>query len=179
MEKERLLESLWACMSADASCKGCIYCGEHMGIENCTKKLHDDVKVFMGETFDAGMNKAWQMAINLRYMDYEEKLKIFGLNHDGKEKWVEIMEKFTPQEVKERLDKWNGKHIKPEFIVGDVVHLPGLDEDFAVIATAEEMDENGQMLLRSMKTNKVRFVMEDKAMPTDRHIDLDYWFRKE
>lgn len=60
-------------------------------------------------TYEQGLTDAWKLALRLRYMDYEEKLECFGLEHDGQEKWVEIMEKFTPLEVATMLDEYERK----------------------------------------------------------------------
>ena len=50
---------------------------------------------------------AWRLAIKLRYMDFEDKVKLFNLNPDpGREAWLEIMENMTPEAVKEKIDDW-------------------------------------------------------------------------
>jgi len=66
-------------------------------------------KIIPTAMYEQGMNDAWKLALRLRYMDYEEKLECFGLEHDGQEKWVEIMEKFTPSEVATMLNEYERK----------------------------------------------------------------------
>lgn len=55
---------------------------------------------------DVWQNEAWELALKLRYMGYEDKLECFGLKHDGEEKWVEIMEKYTYQEAAAKVAQW-------------------------------------------------------------------------
>ena len=64
-------------------------------------------------------NEAWELALKLRYMDYEDKLECFGLKHDGEEKWVEIMEKYTYQEAAAKVAQW--EKAKEEIKRGDII----------------------------------------------------------
>ena len=59
-------------------------------------------------------NEAWELALKLRYMGYEDKLECFGLKHDGEEKWVEIMEKYTYQEAAAKVAQWEKAKEKPQ-----------------------------------------------------------------
>lgn len=61
-----------------------------------------------------GQNEAWELALKLRYMDYEDKLECFGLKHDGEEKWVEIMENYTYQEAAAKVEAWEKAKEKPQ-----------------------------------------------------------------
>ena len=67
----------------------------------------------------AGQEEAWILALKLRYMDYEDKVECFDLEYDGKEKWIEIMEKYTYTEAAAKIAEWERK--KEEICVGDVV----------------------------------------------------------
>ena len=66
-----------------------------------------------------GQEEAWKLALKLRYMDYEDKVECFGLGYDGKEKWVEIIEKYTYTEAAAKVAEW--KKAKEEICVGDVL----------------------------------------------------------
>lgn len=61
------------------------------------------------DDYKKGAEAAWKLALNLRYMDYEDKLKCFNLEHDGQEKWVQIMENNTFEEAQAKLDEWAHK----------------------------------------------------------------------
>ena len=67
-----------------------------LGIQKSTNK-----------TYKNGLTDAWKLALELRYMDYEDKLECFNLKHDGNDKWVEIMEKYNPVEVQQMLTEYN------------------------------------------------------------------------
>ena len=54
-------------------------------------------------------------------MDYEDKVECFDLEYDGKEKWIEIMEKYTYTEAAAKVAEWERK--KEEICVGDVVRF--------------------------------------------------------
>ena len=56
-------------------------------------------------------DEAWKLALKLRYMDFEDKVRIFrlGENFTG-DAWIAIMEKYTPEQVKEisgYLNRWD------------------------------------------------------------------------
>lgn len=53
--------------------------------------------------------EAWILALKLRYMDYEDKVECFDLEYDGKEKWIEIMEKYTYTEAATKVTEWERK----------------------------------------------------------------------
>lgn len=84
--------------------------------ELALKVCEDDTKART-----AGQEEAWKLALKLRYMDYEDKVECFGLEYDGKEKWIEIMEKYTYTEAAAKVAEWERK--KEEICVGDVVRF--------------------------------------------------------
>lgn len=69
----------------------------------------------------AGQEEAWILALKLRYMDYEDKVECFDLEYDGKEKWIEIMEKYTYTEAAAKVAEWEQE--KEKICVGDVVRF--------------------------------------------------------
>ena len=69
----------------------------------------------------AGQRESWELALKLRYMDYEDKVECFGLGYDGKEKWIEVMENYTYTEAAAKVAEW--KKAKEEICVGDVVRF--------------------------------------------------------
>ena len=85
--------------------------------------------------------EAWKLAIKLRYMDFEEKAEIFKLDpSSSKELWLEIMEKFSPEEVKQRLDNFENKNsidkddvVKINSKTGIVTKAAGKDGYFTVL----------------------------------------------
>ena len=69
---------------------------------------------------------AWKLAIKLRYMDFEDKVKLFNLDpYSGKEAWLEIMENMTPEAVKEKIDDWEKSRevLRNEIIFYDSLEL--------------------------------------------------------
>ena len=67
---------------------------------------------------ETGMGEAWKIALNLYLIAFSDRLDIFNLENDGKDKLVEIMEKFTPQQAKAKIEAWEKS--KEEIKVGDV-----------------------------------------------------------
>ena len=80
----------------------------------------------------AGQEEAWILALKLRYMDYEDKVECFDLEYDGKEKWIEIMEKYTYTEAAAKVAEWERK--KEEICVGDVLLSNSIREKCVVTA---------------------------------------------
>lgn len=66
----------------------------------------ESLSTYIEQARAEGQNEAWGLAMKLRYMDYEDKLECFGLKHDGEEKWVEIMEKYTYPEAAAKVAQW-------------------------------------------------------------------------
>ena len=87
------------------------------------EELKKSMEIIRDKAFEAGQvkgqNDAWELALKLRYMDYEDKVECFDLEYDGKEKWIEIMEKYTYTEAAAKIAEWERK--KEEICVGDVV----------------------------------------------------------
>lgn len=77
------------------------------------EKWNENVKNIRDNAFEAGQvkgqNDAWKLALKLRYMDYDDKVECFGLEYDGKEKWIEIMEKHTYTEAAAKVEAWEQK----------------------------------------------------------------------
>ena len=73
------------------------YC--HTGTDTC------DIESAIAE----GQEEAWILALKLRYMNYEDKVECFDLEYDGKEKWIEIMEKYTYTEAAAKVAEWERK----------------------------------------------------------------------
>lgn len=89
---------------------------------NMKAKALNDFNDIVSESARAeGQQEAWELALKLRYMDYEDKVECFGLGHDGKEKWIEVMENYTYAEAAAKVAEW--KKAKEEICVGDVVML--------------------------------------------------------
>ena len=65
-------------------------------------------------------------------MDYEDKVECFDLEYDGKEKWIEIMEKYTYTEAAAKVAEWERK--KEEICVGDVLLSNSIREKCVVTA---------------------------------------------
>lgn len=78
-----------------------------------------DWENYFKEVRNKAMEDTWNLVKELRYMDYEDKVKCFDLKNDGREKWLEIVEKFSPQETIEKLMTFKSEQV--EIKVGDVV----------------------------------------------------------
>lgn len=51
--------------------------------------------------------EAWNLAIKLRYMDFEDKVRIFNLDpDDSREAWLQVMENMSPETVRCLINKW-------------------------------------------------------------------------
>lgn len=107
--------------------------------------INDNFGELQDEAYDAGMREAWGLALSLRYMDYDDKLQVFGLEHDGKDKWVEIMEKFTPQEAKAKIEAWEKS--KEEIKVGDVVTATSNNKNYVVTGIKQDNNSTWYVLL--------------------------------
>lgn len=119
-----------------------------------------------------GQRESWELALKLRYMDYEDKVECFGLGYDGKEKWVEIMEKYTYAEAAAKVAEW--KKAKEEICVGDVLLSKTIREK--CIVTSFSKSENTTYILWNdcsygrRATNKLKEEFEKIG-----HIDVDAW----
>ena len=113
----------------------------------------------------AGQEEAWILALKLRYMDYEDKVECFDLEYDGKEKWIEIMEKYTYTEAAAKVAEWERK--KEEICVGDVVEC---EEHYGVVVGA------GEVYVKGFTSDWTPFLwMKQSCTKTGRHIDVDAW----
>ena len=113
----------------------------------------------------AGQQEAWKLALKLRYMDYEDKVECFGLGYDGKEKWIEIMEKYTYAEAAAKVAEW--KKAKEEICVGDVVECEG---SYGVVVGV------GECYIKGFTSDWTPFQwMKQSCTKTGRHIDVDAW----
>ena len=133
--------------------------------DNCAKADSID------EARAEGQKEAWKLALKLRYMDYEDKVECFDLEYDGKEKWIEIMEKYTYAEAAAKVAEWERK--KEEICVGDVV-TDGNGESAVVtfindIGTVFYIWNRGVTRQLEMEKFKKLFTK------TGRHIDVDAW----
>lgn len=114
----------------------------------------------------AWQEEAWKLALKLRYMDYEDKVECFDLEYDGKEKWIEIMEKYTYTEAAAKVEVYERQN---EICVGDVVRINNANrngvvicEDFNVVSI---IIPNGSVIVRA----------KEECTKTGRHIDVDAW----
>lgn len=118
----------------------------------------------------AGQEEAWILALKLRYMDYEDKVECFDLEYDGKEKWIEIMEKYTYTEAAAKVAEWERK--KEEICVGDVLLSIGTRDKCVVTYICNEtiaiLWDDGSSGNRS--ENLIREEFEKVG-----HIDVDAW----
>ena len=129
------------------------YC--HTGTDTC------DIESAIAE----GQEEAWILALKLRYMDYEDKVECFDLEYDGKEKWIEIMEKYTYTEAAAKVAEWERK--KEEICVGDVVECGG---SYGVVVGA------GEVYVKGFTSDWTPFQwMKKGCTKTGRHIDVDAW----
>lgn len=94
---------------------------ERLEVQNqaAFESIVEERKRDCNRAYKEGLNSAWELALKLRYMDYEDKLECFGLENDGQDKWVEIMEKLDPEEAFAKLKRYEEK--KDEIKVGDVI----------------------------------------------------------
>ena len=127
----------------------------HTGTDTC------DIESARAE----GQEEAWKLALKLRYMDYEDKVECFGLGYDGKEKWIEIMEKYTYAEAAAKVAEW--KKAKEEICVGDVVECEG---SYGVVVGV------GECYIKGFTSDWTPFQwMKQSCTKTGRHIDVDAW----
>lgn len=126
----------------------------HTGTDTC------DIESAIAE----GQEEAWILALKLRYMDYEDKVECFDLEYDGKEKWIEIMEKYTYTEAAAKVAEWERK--KEEICVGDIVMLY---EKLGLVTFVGKhvtvITENGTTFVAP----------KGDCTKTGRHIDVDAW----
>ena len=110
----------------------------------------------------AGQRESWELALKLRYMDYEDKVECFGLGYDGKEKWIEVMENYTYAEAAAKVAEW--KKAKEEICVGDVVECGG---SYGVVVGA------GEVYVKGFTYDWTPFQwMKQDCTKTGRHIDI-------
>lgn len=110
-----------------------------------------------------GAEKAWKLAMKLRYMDYEDKVECFGLGYDGKEKWIEVMENYTYAEAAAKVAEW--KKAKEEICVGDVVECEG---SYGVVVGV------GECYIKGFTSDWTPFQwMKQSCTKTGRHIDIE------
>ena len=113
----------------------------------------------------AGQRESWELALKLRYMDYEDKVECFGLGYDGKEKWIEVMENYTYAEAAAKVAEW--KKAKEEICVGDVVECEGI---YVVVVGV------GECNIKGFTSDLTPFQwMKQDCTKTGRHIDVDAW----
>lgn len=111
----------------------------------------------------AGQQESWELALKLRYMDYEDKVECFDLEYDGKEKWIEIMEKYTYTEAAAKVAEW--ENAKKEICVGDVVEC---EEHCGVVVGA------GEVYVKGFTSDWTPFQwMKQSCTKTGRHIDVN------
>ena len=111
----------------------------------------------------AGQRESWELALKLRYMDYEDKVECFGLGYDGKEKWIEVMENYTYAEAAAKVAEWERK--KEEICVGDVVEF---EEHYGVVVGV------GEWSIQGFTSDLTPFQwMKQDCTKTGRHIDVD------
>ena len=110
----------------------------------------------------AGQRESWELALKLRYMDYEDKVECFGLGYDGKEKWIEVMENYTYAEAAAKVAEW--KKAKEEICVGDVVECEG---SYGVVVGV------GECYIKGFTSDWTPFQwMKQDCTKTGRHIDI-------
>ena len=113
----------------------------------------------------AGQRESWELALKLRYMDYEDKVECFGLGYDGKEKWIEVMENYTYAEAAAKVEEW--EKAKEEICVGDVVEFEG---SYGVVVGV------GECYIKGFTSDWTPFqFMKKDCTKTGRHIDVDAW----
>ena len=127
---------------------------------------------FLKETAEqaraAGQEEAWKLALKLRYMDYEDKVECFDLEYDVKEKWIEIMEKYTYTEAAAKVTEWERK--KKEICVGDIVEFTN-----GIKAVVIKVYEDGEVALLFSDGGYGTYRPHKNWHKTDRHIDVDAW----
>ena len=112
----------------------------------------------------AGQRESWELALKLRYMDYEDKVECFGLGYDGKEKWIEVMENYTYAEAAAKVAEWERK--KEEICVGDVVTFYG---KYGLVTF---IDKN----IKGISESGLAFIAcKEECKKTGRHIDVNAW----
>ena len=130
----------------------------HTGTDTC------DIESAIAER----QEEAWILALKLRYMDYDDKVECFDLEYDGKEKWIEIMEKYTYTEAAAKVAEWERK--KEEICVGDVVEC---ERSYGVVVGA------GEVYVKGFTSDWTPFQwMKKSCTKTGRHIDVDAWLEQ-
>lgn len=120
------------------------------------------------DCYKAGMREAWKLALELRYMDYSDKLEIFGLKRDERDKWGEIMENYTPQEVKAKIKAW--EKAKEEIKVGDVCECRANGNIYRAVCL--RIENNKGMFLYDDVSVSGRLENLFDWEKTGRHIDI-------
>ena len=130
----------------------------HTGTDTC------DIESAIAE----GQEEAWILALKLRYMDYEDKVECFDLEYDGKEKWIEIMEKYTYTEAAAKVAEWERK--KEEICVGDVVEFTN-----GTKAVVIKVYEDGEVALLFSDGCYGTYRPHKNWHKTGKHIDVNAW----
>ena len=120
----------------------------------------------------AGQRESWELALKLMYMDYEDKVECFGLGYDGKEKWVEIMEKYTYAEAAAKVEEWERK--KEEICVGDIVSVR--NANICGVVTYKDTTDNTMDVMTP--TGGTIFVGKEDCKKTGRHIDVNAFLKQ-
>ena len=132
----------------------------------------ESLSTYIEQARAEGQNEAWELALKLRYMDYEDKLECFGLKHDGEEKWVEIMEKYTYPEAAAKVAEW--EKAKEKIKVGDV--LEGIYDNEVKCIVTNLCPDNMAYLVFDDGTAGVYEL--DNLKKTGRHIDIDSFLKR-
>lgn len=122
-------------------------------------------EIEMKKAYNKGLEVAWQLVKDLRYMDYDDKIECFGLEFDGQEKWLEIIDKFIPQEAIERLQAY--KREQAEIKVGDVVRVK-CGYEFVVT----HISEDGHLFGICGKGDVYTAIPINQCIKTGKHIDI-------
>lgn len=117
----------------------------------------------------AGQEEAWKLALKLRYMDYEDKVECFGLEYDGKEKWIEIMEKYTYAEAAAKVEAWERQ--KEEICVGDVL-LSKTIPTKCIVISFEKLENTACILWKDGSSGKRNINELKKDFKKIGHIDI-------
>lgn len=132
----------------------------------------ESLSTYIEQARAEGQNEAWELALKLRYMDYEDKIECFGLKHDGEEKWVEIMEKYTYPEAAAKVEAW--EKAKEKIKVGDV--LEGIYDNEVKCIVTNLCPDNMAYLVFDDGTAGVYEL--DNLKKTGRHIDIDSFLKQ-
>ena len=104
-------------------------------------------------------------------MDYEDKVVCFGLGYDEKEKWVEIMEKYTYQEAAAKVAEW--EKARKEIKAGDVFEFTTGNK-----AVVMKVYEDGEVTLFFTDGGCGIYKPDESWHKTGRHIDIDGFLKQ-